>query len=575
MSHSILRSSTDSPPESATTALRYPPAGHSRTQGGRRRLWLVAFVGLVAISTVSWWLGSRTQSPSQAAARAAEPSASWITARVERRVLASTVVLRGDVRPEVSLVVGVPSSVEGAGVVTRLPPAVGSEVAEGSVLLGVSGRPVFVLQGDVPVYRSLKPGMSGADVAQLQAALVRLGFAPETSGVFGEATKVAVTQFYAAAGFEPIPSATTAADVSAAEQALRQADAALTAAEDALVKARAGGSGSVVAAAQAGLNQANRALVDAQASRDEAVKNAKVALTNAQHAYDAAVKDPGSSQADRDAALAGLVQAQTGLTAATRRGDDAVEAATDQVRVASLQLTEARQANDVPAAQAARDNAVAARDAAAVGLNALVSATGPTVAQGEMVFIPTAPARVQSAVASLGPIGAPPASGVPGVDASALVTLAAGDLEVSTAVRAGDEGLVRVGMPVELLDETTNTRYPAKLSTIADTPTPDASGSLSRATTVVPDTPLPASLAGTNLRVTITAAASDGEVLVVPLSAVSSTAAGATRVSVLEPEAANPVDVPVTPGISADGFVAVTPADPAGLKAGDLVVVGR
>lgn len=196
-----------------------------------------------------------------------------------------------------------------------------------------------------------------------------------------------------------------------------------------------------------------------------------------------------------------------------------------------------------------------------------------------MVFIPTAPARVQAAVASLGPIGTPTPGGGGGggssVDASSLVTLAAGDLVVSTAVRAGDEGLVRVGMPVELLDETTNTKYPGKLSTIADTPTTDASGTLSRAATVTPDAPLPAGLAGTNLRVTITAAASDGEVLVVPLAAVSSNAAGATRVSVLPAGAKDPVDVPVTVGISADGFVAVTPADPAGLKAGDLVVVGR
>ena len=573
MTHSPFGSSTGSPPEPVTAA---SPQSHERAPRGRRRFWLVAICGLAVVSALSWWVGSRAQSPSQAAARAAEPSASWVTARVERRVLASTVVLRGDVRPEVSLAVGVPSSVEGAGVVTRVPPVVGSEVAEGSLVLGVSGRPVFVLRGDVPVYRSLKPGMSGADVAQLQAALVRLGFAPETSGVFGEATKVAVAEFYAAAGFEPIPSATTAADVSAAEQAVRQADTGLTAAEDGLVKAKAGGTGSVVAAAQAGLNQANRALVDAEASRDEAVKNAQVALTNAQHAYDAAVANPGSSQADRDAALAGLVQAQTGLAAATRHGDDTVAAAADQVRVATLQLSEARNANDVQAAQAARDNALASRDAAAAALAAVVASTGPTVAQGEMVFIPTAPARVQSAVTSLGPIGAPAAAGsAPGVDASSLGTLAAGDLVVSTAVRAGDEGLVRVGMPVELLDETTNTKYPGKLSTIADTPTTDASGTLSRAATVVPDTPLPASLAGTNLRVTITAAASDGEVLVVPLSAVSSTAAGATRVSVLEPGTANPVDVPVTAGISADGFVAITPTDPAGLKAGDLVVVGR
>jgi len=573
VNHSLSGSSSGSPPEPVTLTSPQPNTGAPR---GRRRWWIIAIAGLAVVSTVSWWVGSHALSPSQAAARAAEPSASWVTARVERRVLASTVVLRGDVRPEVSLAVGVPSSVEGAGVVTRVPPVVGSEVAEGALVLAVSGRPVFVLRGDVPVYRSLKPGMSGTDVSQLQAALVRLGFSPETSGVFGEGTKVAVSKFYAAAGFDPIPSATTPADVSAAEQALRQADTAVTAAADALVKAEAGGIGSVVAAARAGLNQADRALADAQASRDEAVKNAQVALANAQHAYDAAVADPGSSQADRDAALAGLVQAQTGLAAATRHGDDAVAAAADQVRVAGLQLAEAKKANDVPAAKAARDNAVASRDAAAAALAAVMASTGPTVPQGEMVFIPTAPARVQSAVTSLGPIGTPtPGGGGPSVDSSSLVTLAAGDLVVATAVRAGDEGLVRVGMPVELLDETTNNKYPAKLSTIADTPTADPSGTLSRAATVTPDTPLPASLAGTNLRVTITAAASDGEVLVVPLAAVSSNAAGATRVSVLGPGTANPVDVSVDAGISADGFVAVIPTDSSGLKVGDLVVVGR
>ena len=340
---------------------------------------------LVGVSGVSWWLGARTQSPEQAAAKASEPTASWITAKVERRVLQSTVVLRGDVQPEVSLQVLAPSSVEGEGVVTQMPAVVGSQVTEGRVALEVSGRPVFVMQGAIPVYRTLKPGMSGADVRQLQDALRRLGFAPESDGVFGEATKESVSAFYDAAGFEPVPSTTTVADVSTAQQAFSQATAALTAADAALAKAKAGGSGSVVAAAQATLNQATRALADAKASKEEAVNNAQAGLTAAQNTNNSVQADVAAAQADKDAAAAGLIEAQTRLDAANRHGDDEISAATDAVQVATLQLAEAQKSGDVDAAQSARDQAVAARDSAAVAYLTAVQEAGPTVAQGEIV----------------------------------------------------------------------------------------------------------------------------------------------------------------------------------------------
>ena len=149
---------------------------------------------VVVAGSIAWGIGSRVQSPEQAAARAAEPEASWITVPVDRRVLTSTVVVRGDVAPEVSVAAGVPSSVEGAGVVTGLGPAVGESVVEGSRLLLVSGRPVFALKGAVPVYRTLGPGMSGEDVAQLQAALMRMGYSPDSDGTFRTATMSAVHQ---------------------------------------------------------------------------------------------------------------------------------------------------------------------------------------------------------------------------------------------------------------------------------------------------------------------------------------------------------------------------------------------
>jgi multidrug efflux pump subunit AcrA (membrane-fusion protein) len=82
-------------------------------------------------------------------------------------------------------------------------------------------------------------------------------------------------------------------------------------------------------------------------------------------------------------------------------------------------------------------------------------------------------------------------------------------------------------------------------------------------------------LTGSNLRVTITAASTQTEALVVPLAAVSSAGDGTTRVSIVAGPNASPVDVAVDVGLSADGFVVVEPVVAGALGEGDLVVVGR
>jgi HlyD family secretion protein len=79
-------------------------------------------------------------------------------------------------------------------------------------------------------------------------------------------------------------------------------------------------------------------------------------------------------------------------------------------------------------------------------------------------------------------------------------------------------------------------------------------------------------LMGTDVRLTVEAAATDGEVLVVPISAVYADADGATAVLRQSPDGAQ-VRVAVIAGVSGDGYVAVTP-DGARLEAGDHVVVG-
>jgi len=62
------------------------------------------------------------------------------------------------------------------GTITELP-AIGATVRQGHVLYQLSGGPVVLLYGPVPAYRALSDGMTGADVTELNADLVRLGYA--------------------------------------------------------------------------------------------------------------------------------------------------------------------------------------------------------------------------------------------------------------------------------------------------------------------------------------------------------------------------------------------------------------
>lgn len=550
--------------------------------GRRRRWWLFGLVVMMAVAGGGFVVGSRVQSPEQAASNAAQPDASWITAPVEYRVLSQTVITRGDVRPQVAVAVGVPSSVEGSPVLTGVAVTVGEEMSEGARLVEVSGRPVFVLEGDVPVYRSLRPAMTGADVVQLQEALTRLGFTPDTNGVYGEATKAAVAEFYADAGYTAVPaSATEAADRAAAEQALSDAEAAVVAAQAAVEAAAAGQPDSVVAQTESARNQAQRALDDAEGAQVSEVALAAQARDVAVAERDRVATDPLAVPGALDQAQLAVNQAQTQLDQTRQSTRNAVDAAAEALWIAALALNEATAAGDTAVAQTQLDAAIITRDRAQTALNAVAAASGPTVAQGEVVFVPSLPARVQQATTALGEIGGNSGSesgGTSGGPVGELVTLAGGDLVVSMSLRPDEVGLVRVGMDVELLDERSNTVYQATISEIADTAVTGPDGQSGVPAVVTSEESLPDSLSGSNLRVTITAASTESEALVVPLAAVSSAADGSVNVSVLPLDAdpdIEPLPVAVTTGLSADGFVSVEPVDPDGLVEGDRVVVGR
>ncbi len=90
--------------------------------------------------------------------------------------------------------------------------------------------------------------------------------------------------------------------------------------------------------------------------------------------------------------------------------------------------------------------------------------------------------------------------------------------------------------------------------------------------TVRPSTQLPAALNGENVLVTVETGRTEGPVLTVPVAAVVTTASGTSYVTVAGAHGGQ-TRVPVTPGISENGYVQVTPATSRALAAGDRVVV--
>ena len=93
---------------------------------------------------------------------------------------------------------------QASGTITWLP-AVGQVIREGQVLYQVSGAPVVLLYGSVGPGETCSEGMSGPDVAELNADLVGLGYATwaelgSGSDYFSAATAYGVEQLQAKIG---------------------------------------------------------------------------------------------------------------------------------------------------------------------------------------------------------------------------------------------------------------------------------------------------------------------------------------------------------------------------------------
>ncbi|MER8187685.1 peptidoglycan-binding protein [Kitasatospora sp. NPDC094015] len=448
----------------------------------RRRLLLVVMACAVVLSAGGLASALVIKSPAQAAAEAGPPVADVLTAPVEKRVLTATVVVRGQVTAAQSVDVAPVApggQAGGRAVVTKLPLKAGDPILAGQSVLEVSGRPVFALPGELPVYRDLRPGTTGQDVAQLQRALGALGFgsAGDRPGTFGEATKAAVEAFYAARGYDPLPAAPDGdAQLSAARDAVTAADRAASDARDALAEAaRSGGAGTAP--------DAKGTATDAKGTTPDAK---------------GAAPSSGAARKQVDRTAQDLALARQRLAA--------VEAANGAM---------------VPAAELLFLSGFPARvDGIAAQVGSEVTGRVLTVSAGALVVHGTLSPSDQGLVH-------------PGQQVQILSeltgTTAAGT--VDAVADTMDDGRGQSGQPGTGGAPGTTPQQGA------------GSGQPGYRMTVRPTDPLRAELAGQDVRLSVQSASSAGPVLVVPLSAVSAGADGRTVVTVYQDGRRRPVEV--------------------------------
>ncbi len=150
------------------------------------RRGLVA-TAVLAVIVAGFWSTRRTTASAPSGAAAAP---NLTTATVVRTDLRTTRQYYGTIG------FGTPTELvtSGTGRTYTWLPAPGTTIRPDQPLYEVDGRAVPVLPGARPMWRTLQPGGRGADVAQLNTALARLGYAPAVAGsnVYSWRTRTAV-----------------------------------------------------------------------------------------------------------------------------------------------------------------------------------------------------------------------------------------------------------------------------------------------------------------------------------------------------------------------------------------------
>jgi multidrug efflux pump subunit AcrA (membrane-fusion protein) len=432
-----------------------------------------------------------------------------------------------------------------------------------------TGRPVFLLAGDRLGVRDLGPGLQGEDVRQLEDALHRMAFDPgPIDGSYDGATEAAVTKWYEASGFAPFESTeeqlatirSREADLAAARVDLANADDNAAAVEGDLAAAR-----SAQADAVATQSASPAAVAAALAEADANNQAAAVDVTAKQAALDQLLADPDANPHDVTVARAELASAQanaesvrlagerqvTEANVAATQADNAVAAAGAAVQSAQTRLTVAQSLTGAQSAVAG----LAAQEADLERRKA-----GVQVPADEIVFAPRVPLRVSETLVAAG-------DKLEGSIMKATDAVVA----IDGALPLADASLVHSDMRVDIDEPDLGISATGTVTQVAQTPGTNGVDGFHIWFEIVVDG-APPNLVGVAVRLTVPVESSRGDVLAVPISAVSMTADGSSRVE-RDDGGGHTTFVQVKPGLSAAGYVEITPVQ-GSLKPGDLVVVG-
>jgi multidrug efflux pump subunit AcrA (membrane-fusion protein) len=431
----------------------------------------------------------------------------------------------------------------------------------------VVGRPVFLLAGEIPMYRDLRPGAIGDDVLQVEQALARMGFFADTpDDTWDQATGAAVTAWYQEAGYRPNGlSETDEAALQSARDRVRSGQAAVADSEAALRDAAAGSGESAEASARAEIDAAEDALALAEIDAARANELAAEAVTAAETALAEAEADlangvPGAEEAVAEATAA-LDQANFDVGRTATEQQALVDSAAGRVTVAKAALADLQRGIDTAPLrrqiEAAREELALARD----DLATLESELGTWLPAGEVVFLKAMPVRVDAVSVSRGSV----------IEGS-FITVSGSELALRSSVSERDAPRVEVGMEVEIENPETGESIIGVISQKADRAGTDGVAQ-DRIYLEITPSELPEEIIGTNVRVTIPVSSTGGEVLAVPAAALSATANGSTILQVENGDRTLRT-VTVEAGLAAGGLVEVTAVE-GQLAEGDLVVVGR
>jgi multidrug efflux pump subunit AcrA (membrane-fusion protein) len=184
---------------------------------------------------------------------------------------------------------------------------------------------------------------------------------------------------------------------------------------------------------------------------------------------------------------------------------------------------------------------------------------GTQLPADEVVFVPAAPVRVNDVLSQAGESAM-----------KDLLTVTGSEVVVEAMIPVDQARLLAAGATASLDDKTRQLTAKGNVEWVAPTPGTHGSDAFHVTFRVLIDDASP-ELVGASVRITVPIESTGQAKLTVPVSALSLGADGGSRVR--RSDDGRLSYVPVTAGLSADGYVVVTPKD-GELKPGDMVVIG-